>query len=803
MPPRRGELPAGCFSYLRDAAGTFSLVSPGVTQVLGYSEQEFITGQARLSVPLAGEREALGVQAAGDCGGLLRRDELVVRHRSGATVHLELTELARLDAQGRVVALEGVARDITAYRAAAQTLRESEDKYRNTMEASLVGIYVIQDLKFRYVNSTMAALFGYAPEEIVDHLGPPDLVTPEERERVASNLRRRAEGEEGRPYEVRCLRRDGTCFDAMVWGKAISYHGRPASVGTLADVSALKGVERELRRQKVRVQVTLGSIGEGVIATDGAGLVEYLNPVAEALTGCVVADARGRPLAEVLRLIDGATGYPEPDPVAQCQRDGKRVVLGGQSALLAADGRAIPIQASAAPIQGSAGESGGVVIVFRDVSEARRLTAELSHQASHDALTGLINRGEFDRRLEQALTDAREHGIASVLCYIDLDQFKLVNDTCGHVAGDALLRQVGQQIRELARRSDALARLGGDEFGLLLRHCTTAQALRVAQQVTAHLSRSRFVWDGHVFLITVSIGLAAVDGSAENTVSVLSAADAACYLAKDLGRNRIQVHDQASVEVAKRAGEMRWAVALPRALDEDRFVLFHQPIARLLGGADEGEHYEILLRLRDQAGEIVYPGDFLPAAERYSLASSIDRWVIRATFRWLRERPARLARLATCAINVSGQSLGEESFLDDVLAHFDAYGIPGAKICFEITETVAVANLAAASAFIGALKQRGCRFALDDFGSGLSSFAYLKRLPVDFIKIDGFFVKDMVEDAMGHAIVRSINEIGKTLGKLTIAEFVESPAILAALRAIGVDFAQGYGIGRPAPLPSG
>ncbi|MBK8480225.1 MAG: EAL domain-containing protein [Proteobacteria bacterium] len=794
-----------CFAYRRDSEGRFTAVSPAVRKVLGYAESQFLAGQesyrrATASASAAPLRPGPELQAAAAAQGASPWT-VAFLHQAGGLVRLELRERPCFDAAGRVEAYEGVARDVTELWRTAEALRESEEKYRHTMDASLVGIYVIQDLRFRYVNSTMATLFGYAPEEIVDRLGPADLVLPQYRERVSSNLQRRAGGEEGTPYEIGCLRRDGTTFDGVVWGKRILYQGQPASVGTLADVSHLKRVERELRRQKDRVEVTLGSLGEGVVATDAEGRVEYLNPVAEALTGWRAAEAGGRRLSEVLRVVDGVTGEPPPDPVAACRRDGARISLGGQSVLLGPQGAAIPIQACAAPIRGPAGEPEGVVIVFRDVSEARQLAAELSHQATHDALTGLINRLEFDRRLELALASARAGDAVSVLCYIDLDQFKLVNDTCGHVAGDALLRQVGQAIRELARRTDALARLGGDEFGLLLAHCTTDQALRVAQQIIARLARSRFAWDGQVFLTTVSIGLAVVDATTESTVSVLSAADAACYLAKDLGRNRIQVHHEASAEVAKREGEMRWAVALPRAIEEDRFVLFSQPITRVLGAATGREHYEILLRLKNPAGQIVYPGDFLPAAERYSLASSIDRWVIRSTFRWLRAQPQRLDRLATCAINISGQSLGEESFLGDVLEQLSAFGIPGAKICFEITETVAVANLSAATAFIEALNRRGCRFALDDFGSGLSSFAYLKRLPVDFIKIDGFFVRDMLDDAMGYAIVKSINEIGKTLGKRTIAEFVETPAILDALRTLGVDFAQGYGIGRPQPLP--
>ncbi len=432
-----------------------------------------------------------------------------------------------------------------------------------------------------------------------------------------------------------------------------------------------------------------------------------------------------------------------------------------------------------------------------DVSEARSLSEQLAHQASHDALTGLFNRRAFERRLQQLLETARTEKIEHVLCYLDLDQFKVINDTCGHTAGDELLRQLGGWLAHQVRGPDTLARLGGDEFGILLERCTVAQAARVTAAVQKAIEGFRFQWSEKSFSIGASIGVVSINEASEDMAGVLRMADAACYAAKDAGRNRVHVYREDDTELAKRRGEMHWVAVINQALEEDRFLLHCQAFVPLAGGADQSEGYELLIRMEDEDGRVVAPGAFLPAAERYNLATKLDRWVVRKAFEWLRRHPQHLERVLVCSINLSGNSLGDDEFLEFVIRQLDESEIPPAKICFEITETAAIANLTSATHLIKALKELGCRFALDDFGSGLSSFAYLKNLPVDFLKIDGMFVKDMVDDPIDFAMVKAINDMGHVMGKKTIAEFVENDAILARLRALGVDYAQGYGVGVP------
>ena len=452
------------------------------------------------------------------------------------------------------------------------------------------------------------------------------------------------------------------------------------------------------------------------------------------------------------------------------------------------------------PFRDASGSVVGVVVNVRDVTEARTLSEQLSYQASHDALTDLINRYAFEKYLQEFMDSARAEAIEHVLCYLDLDQFKIINDTCGHIAGDELLRQVAGVLQQLVRERDILARLGGDEFGLLLERCSVRQAKRVTTEMQNALITYRFQWEDKTFTIGTSIGVVTINQASESAVSVLSKADAACYAAKDAGRNRVHVYHEDDAELAKRRGEMHWVSVINQALDENRFHLAFQPIAPLGKAHIDGDHYELLIRMRDENGDTVAPGAFLPAAERYNLSTSIDRWVVEAAFGWLRDHPQNLKRLFLCSINLSGTSLGSNEFLGFVARQFAEKNLPPQKICFEITETAAIANLAHATQFMSALKKLGCRFSLDDFGSGLSSFAYLKNLPVDYLKIDGMFVKDIVEDPIDYAMVKSINEIAHVMGKQTIAEFVENDAILEKLRVIGVHFAQGYGIGRPRPL---
>ncbi len=439
----------------------------------------------------------------------------------------------------------------------------------------------------------------------------------------------------------------------------------------------------------------------------------------------------------------------------------------------------------------------GTVIVFEDVSEARELERLLTYQASHDQVTGLINRREFERRLRELIIQARTDQSHHVLCYIDLDQFKLVNDTCGHNAGDELLRQLSGMLTEQLRASDVLARLGGDEFGIVFNSCTTERGIALAENMREAIEDFRFKWGDGIFSVGASIGVIGISAQAMNSAEIMSMADAACYVAKDAGRNRVHLHQPDDHATLERRGQMQWASRIQQAIDEDRLRLYYQPITPLNPVGDLRTHYEIFVRLLDENNELVAPGSFIPAAERYDLMTAIDRWVVRNTLAWMgsvgTDRPY-------LAINLSGASITNREFLDNIKTQILYYGVPPEHICFEITETAAVADLAKARAFIEELKLLGCRFALDDFGSGLSSFGYLKSLPVDYLKIDGIFVRDMIKDPIDRALVESINNVGHLMNLMTIAEFVENEATCNVLREIGVDFVQGYHIAAPRPL---
>ena len=429
-------------------------------------------------------------------------------------------------------------------------------------------------------------------------------------------------------------------------------------------------------------------------------------------------------------------------------------------------------------------------------------TERLSYQATHDALTGLVNRREFERRLEKALAAAREQGRVHALCYLDLDQFKIVNDTCGHVAGDELLRQLTVLLQSKVRDADLLARLGGDEFGVLLENCPLEQAQIVADLLRQTVKDFHFVWQNKSFVIGVSIGLVPITQDCESLASVLSCADSACYAAKDLGRNRVHVYRIEDSELAQRQGEMNWVTRITHAIEENRFRLYYQTIMPLSDADIEGAHFEILLRMLSDQGELIPPMAFIPAAERYDLMPSIDRWVVSTAFGlyWKFLPKDSRGRRHTCTVNLSGPSLCDDHFLEFIKRQFALYHVPHDHICFEITETAAISNLSRAMEFIGELRAQGCRFSLDDFGSGLSSFTYLKNMPVDYLKIDGSFVRDMVDDPMDAAMVAAINQVGHVMGLKTIAEFVETDAVLEKLREMGVDFVQGFGIERPKPL---
>lgn len=572
-------------------------------------------------------------------------------------------------------------------------------------------------------------------------------------------------------------------------------------VGTNLDVTQARQMAQDLADQHELLQVTLQSIGDAVITTDPRGHVMWLNPVAERLTGWMNAEAKGRPLAQVFHIVNEETRAITENPVETCFAQGKVVGLANHTVLISKDGAEFGIADSAAPIRNAQGEVLGVVLVFHDVTEQRRMSGEMSHRATHDALTGLANRAEFETRLRRVLLKSHEDGGENALLYIDLDQFKLVNDACGHAAGDQLLQQVSKLLLAAVRDRDTLARLGGDEFAVILEHCSSEQAKRVAQQICERMDDFRFVHDGKRFRIGASIGLVPVDKRWATTELILQAADTSCYAAKEAGRNRVHFWFDTDQAMRSRHGEMQWTTRIEKALDEDAFVLFAQRID-LIDTKANGLHAEVLIRMKGDNGELVPPGAFLPAAERFHLASRIDKWVLRHTLEWMQSLPA-LDVLENISINLSGQSVGDRAFHRWAMELFSQAG-PAvcARACLEITETAAVTNMADAALFIEQVRAMGLRVALDDFGAGASSFGYLKNLTVDYLKIDGQFIRDLVEDPLDDAAVRCFIDVAKVVGVKTVAEFVDKPEILARLRTIGADYVQGYLLHKPEPIES-
>ncbi|MFK5894525.1 MAG: EAL domain-containing protein [Pseudomonadota bacterium] len=564
------------------------------------------------------------------------------------------------------------------------------------------------------------------------------------------------------------------------------------------DISQRKRMEEKLFSEKEKFLVTLNSILDGVITVNLDEKITYINSNAVRLSGCDKNQILGKIFKSTIKILNVNVHEERQNLVHQCLTNGQIISQKIHVLILHSDGYVTTVKEIIAPMFDQCNKVIGAVIILHDVTETYQLEQKLSYQATHDQLTGLINRTEFEIRLNHLINIAYSDKVSHAMLYFDLDNFKIINDTCGHLAGDQLLRQITQIIKDKLRRGDVLARLGGDEFGAILESCPIEMAKNIAEEICEEVNKYNFIWENQDYTIAVSIGVVPVNEESDNVDKILSKADASCYAAKDLGRNQVHIYQSDDLDLIAKQGEMLWVSRINKALKNDRFVLYFQlirPVAH-----SEGLHFEVLLRMLDEHGNIIPPGTFLPAAEHYDLIKKIDRWVISHMFDWLAENSDVYNQISLCSINLSGQSIVDRNFIHFITQQLTEKNISASKICFEVTETVAINNLLTASRFIDTLKEMGCAFSLDDFGSGMSSFGYLKQLNVDFLKIDGQFVKDILIDPIDEAMVKSINEIGHTMGLKTIAEYVETNDIYEKIKAMKIDFVQGYGIARPEPL---
>lgn len=728
-----------------------------------------------------------------------------LRRKDGSEIEALLSVVREYDEAGQHVRSIAVIEDVTRRLAIEAELRAHQERLHVATQANGIGVWEYEIATDRLVwSDEMFAIFGSPRDSFTGKLDDwRRCLHPDDLAQSAQVFAEALAGRRTIDYDFRVVHPDGTV--RAVYARATIFRdgdGRAVRVvGTNYDITERKRMERELAEKHELLRVTLRSIGDAVITTDAQGRVQWLNPVAERMTAWSTEAARGLPLAQVFQIIDEHTRQPAACPVRRCLGEDDDIPQCRAALMLSRNGNEYGIEESAAPIRDEQGTVLGVVLVFHDVTEQRRMGREMRFRATHDELTGLINRGEFERRLTHTLENAHTDGTRHAMMYIDLDQFKLVNDACGHAMGDQLLCQVTTLLQQCVRSRDTLARLGGDEFGVILEHCTVEQAQRVAQQICDAMEDFRFTHEGRRFRIGTSIGLVPLDNRWANVSLVLQAADTACYAAKEAGRNRVHAWYDTDQILRARQGEMQWASRLEQAIDENRFVLYAQRIVPLGPDAtDEGLHAELLIRLRDDDGKLIPPGAFLPAAERFHMASRIDRWVLRHAFRLLETHGGDLDHIATLAVNLSGQSIGDKAFHRFVADLVERSRVDVRKLCLEITETAAITNLADATVFIDEMRQAGVRIALDDFGAGSSSFGYLKSLAVDFLKIDGQFIKTLTSNALDHAAVRCFRDVAQVLGIRTIAEFVEDEATVTELRRIGVDYAQGYLVHRPEPL---
>ena len=652
-----------------------------------------------------------------------------------------------------------------------------------------------------YANRQFASFVGVERIELVGRrLG--DLVPPEYADLVNDNITRRLAGEEtAQRYEIEMIGLQGQVSRLEITSGIVDYEGSTALLITGVEIIPTQTV-RTLRLDNSNEPsphlLALNSISEAIITTDAEGLITYMNPAAEALSGSIAEQVAGKPLEAVVGLVDETDRRLLADPIKQALTSGASVNLSRRALLISrANGSERSIELSASPIRVGAAELAGAVVLLHDVTEMRGLARQMSYQATHDALTGLVNRREFERRLEESIDSGHRGDSQHVLCYLDLDRFKVVNDTSGHLAGDSMLREVAKVLRDAVRDSDTVGRIGGDEFGMLLMGCPLEKARQIADDVCRAVNDYRFVWKDKIFNIGVSIGLVEISRESGAIEELLAAADSACYVAKKQGSGRVVVYSARDEALARHTGEIQWLQRLQNALKENRFHLYHQPIVPAYGVNGGGPAMEVLVRLQDESGHEVPPSEFVKAAERYRLMALVDRWVVQTTLAALGRGAIPVPPNRSVAINVSGQTLSDVQFLEFVVECLDSTGVNPAQVCFEITESAVVANLDHARRFVGVLHGMGCQFALDDFGSGVGSFSNLKNLPMDYLKIDGSFMRNLERDSVNQAMVTAMIKLARTLNFKVIAEQIEDVATLDTARRMGVDYVQGYAVGKP------
>lgn len=680
---------------------------------------------------------------------------------------------------------------------------QGRDRLFKDFARTLPEIVLIHDEKIRLANESASSLIGLEPAQLIGR-ETADLVKPAYRALFRNTMAKRLAGEEvPRRLEIQLINGN----EAGLWVEAqssnIEFHGHPAILTVARDVSHRKSLEVSLSRSKRQAQYTLESIAEGVITTDNNGRIDYMNLAAEALIGTNRDDAVGHKIGELFTLVDDADRRPLGDPVERCLAMRRRVNMGRRAVMISSDGeQEHSVEITASPIRGPGSSLSGTVVVFHDVGELRGLTQQMSYQATHDPLTGLVNRREFERRLDEAMDSAHAEEAAHMLFYMDLDRFKAVNDSCGHLAGDSMLREVAGLIKDQVRDSDIVGRLGGDEFGALLIGCPIDKARQIATDICNEIADYRFVWKDKIFNIGISVGLVEITHVSGSLQDVLSAADSACYVAKQQGKGKVHVYSARDEAIARERGDIQWLRRLQTALHEASFELAIQPIIAMSAVAESGPALELFIRLPDGHGKTADTAQFLRPAERYQLMPQIDRWVVKAALTAIGGGEIKLTSGRSCAINLSGQTLGDESFLGFVVEALDRTGVSPTSICFEVTETAILANVQAAQRFIEVLHGIGCEFSLDDFGSGLGSFSSLKHLPIDYLKIDGIYTRNLASDQVNQEMVAAMIKLARTMQFRVVAEQVEHQEDFDWLRDSGVDFVQGYFVEAPTTLGS-